>query len=196
MRNIFADRRVVMVCLALMVAAQLGVLGAMIARRELVLATGTPFKFRTAPVDPYDAFRGKYVALNFESTSGACDAGAQFEPGQRVYASLVVETNGFARLDRVTPVPPEHGLYIGVDFRHRQSETVAVVALPFDRFYLEERMAPRAEVLYREHSRAANRDAWALVRVRSGLAVIEDLYIGGRPMADLIQEARAAAAGN
>ena len=33
----------------------------MIIKRESVLKNGGQFKFKTAPVDPYDAFRGRYV---------------------------------------------------------------------------------------------------------------------------------------
>ncbi len=35
----------------------------MIIARESTLKEGVLFRFKTAPVDPYDAFRGRYVAL-------------------------------------------------------------------------------------------------------------------------------------
>ena len=38
----------------------------MITSRERILDKGTLYKFRTRPVDPYDAFRGKYVALSID----------------------------------------------------------------------------------------------------------------------------------
>ncbi len=43
----------VLVCLV-----QLAAPASMIWRHERTLANGLPFKFQTAPVDPYDAFRG------------------------------------------------------------------------------------------------------------------------------------------
>ena len=49
----------------------------MIFRSERVLSGGQAFKFKTAPVDPVDAFRGRYIALNF-------DVAAPIEPGRDV----------------------------------------------------------------------------------------------------------------
>jgi uncharacterized membrane-anchored protein len=42
---------------------QLGMPVWMIANREMTLRDGKQFRFRVAPVDPYDAFRGRFVAL-------------------------------------------------------------------------------------------------------------------------------------
>ena len=37
----------------------------LIYEQENILASGTIYKFPLAPVDPYDAFRGKYLALSY-----------------------------------------------------------------------------------------------------------------------------------
>lgn len=55
--------------LVLLCVIQLAVPAFMIVRREHALSMGRAFKFRTAPVDPYDAYRGRYVALNFEAAT-------------------------------------------------------------------------------------------------------------------------------
>ena len=44
---------------------QIAAPASMILRRERALDRGERFLFRTAPVDPYDAFRGRYVAPSF-----------------------------------------------------------------------------------------------------------------------------------
>ncbi|MBD3853743.1 MAG: GDYXXLXY domain-containing protein [Acidobacteria bacterium] len=44
---------------------QLTVAGGAIVRSELALRTGEAFRFRIQPVDPVDAFRGRYVAIRF-----------------------------------------------------------------------------------------------------------------------------------
>ncbi|MBK6341440.1 MAG: GDYXXLXY domain-containing protein [Flavobacteriales bacterium] len=49
--------------------AQLAVPAWMIAGRERVLSQGEVFKFKTAPIDPRDPFRGEYVRLDFEAES-------------------------------------------------------------------------------------------------------------------------------
>jgi uncharacterized membrane-anchored protein len=56
-------RRLVFV---IVVAAQLILPLAMIGANELALATGTKVTLLTAPVDPLDPFRGRYVELSYE----------------------------------------------------------------------------------------------------------------------------------
>jgi uncharacterized membrane-anchored protein len=53
--------RIKIAVLAALSIAQIGAAGWSIARYETILASGTPYKIRTAPVDPADAFRGRYV---------------------------------------------------------------------------------------------------------------------------------------
>ncbi len=49
-----------------------------------------------------------------------------------------------------------------------------------------EHLAPEAERAYREHSIGASGDAYVTVRVRDGHAVVEQLYIGGKPAAEFL----------
>ena len=63
------------------------------------------------------------------------------------------------------------------------------VVLPLDRFYMNEKMAPRAEQAYRENSRTANHNAHIRVRVRHGDAVIEDLVLDGKPIREYLKAA-------
>ncbi len=62
--------------------------------------------------------------------------------------------------------------------------------LPFDRFYMEEAKAPAAEAAYREHNRKGAQDAYVIVRVLEGAGVIEDLYVGGKPIEDVVSKTR------
>ena len=57
-------------------------------------------------------------------------------------------------------------------------------AWPFDRFYMEEKLAPEAEWA----SRRDKQGGVAVVRVWRGLGVIEDLELGGRPIRDVARE--------
>ncbi len=60
-------KKLLLVAFILVALAQLYVPTKMILNRENVLANGTDFKFRTAPIDPNDPFRGKYVNLQYEN---------------------------------------------------------------------------------------------------------------------------------
>lgn len=173
----------------LLAVVQLAVPAAMIAGRERVLATGEVFRFRTAPVDPYDAFRGRYVALGFPDAEAVLPAG-QKPPrrGERVYVELERDDEGFARLGTFRRERPEAGPYLRLRVLWTADDRVSL-ELPFDRYYLEEPLAPEAERLYREHSGGGDRrTAWVAVRVLDGRAAIEELYVGGVPIRDFVRE--------
>jgi uncharacterized membrane-anchored protein len=193
--------------------AQFGVLGAMIARREMALKQGVACRFRTAPVDPYDAFRGKYVALDLEGAREGLLTAKQYEREQRVYVRIGTDTNGFSVIEGVSDKPDGTALWIKARVNYSWEEYVNVtntvtaragkrpeerrvltgkyrtrVNLPFDRYYMDEKLAPEAENAYRDASRRERREAVVTVRVWHGLTVIEKLEIGGRPIQDIARE--------
>ena len=172
-------------CFLLLVAAgQLAIPATMICQRELTLRDGHPYKFRTQPVDPYDAFRGRYVALRLEPNSATVAPNASFERGATWYVTLAEGPDGFAKFTGATPEPPVGQDYLKVK-AYSLSGGVLSVRLPFERFYMEEKAAPAAERAYREHSRQGGaRDAYVIVRVRDGAGVIENLYVAGQPIAE------------
>lgn len=174
-----------LVCLCLL---QLGVPAFMIARREYVLHAGQAFKFKTAPVDPYDAFRGRYVALNFEA---ATVTGIPLPPGVvhgvRVYALLGEDAKGFARVRALTLTKPSDGPYLRARAQYPAPDRVSL-KLPFDRYYMEETKAPAAEDAYRRQSRSENGNAYAVVRILGTQAVLEDLYIEGLPVEEFLRQ--------
>ena len=65
---------------SMMVIAQLAVPCWMAYSMETVLLQGTPWRFKTAPVDPYDIFRGKFVALAVEQNKTDYHGPEQFSP--------------------------------------------------------------------------------------------------------------------
>ena len=166
--------------------AQLSLPASMIWRSERALIGGQEFRFRTAPVDPYDAFRGRYVALRFDQNQAPVAAGRKIETGQKVYALIEVGPDGFARFSSVTDERPPDQSYLRVAVSSVQG-TTAHLELPFDRFYMEETMAPAAEQAYRQHSRRGQQDAYVVVRVQDGRGVIANLYVDGRPIAEFLR---------
>jgi uncharacterized membrane-anchored protein len=167
----------------------------MIARRETTLRLGRTYKFRTAPVDPYDAFRGRYVWLGYEQNRARWSG--ESEPGsfRTAYALVEEGRDGFAVINQVMPQPPKSGDYVKVGRVYRDWQTNSVVhfTLPFDRYYMEETKAPKAEHAYREHLNRrgqTNDNTYAVVRIKSGEAVLEDVYVDGKPIAEFIRGAK------
>jgi uncharacterized membrane-anchored protein len=171
--------------------AQLAVPVGQIWKYEDILHTGTIYKFRTAPVDPYDAFRGPYVALNYADTVASLRQGEKLEYRAPVYVGLRKDAAGFAQFGEMSGVPPADGDYLRVEFLGTTGANVSngQFRLPFDRFFMEETKAPRAEAAYWKHAnrRGQTVDAtYVIVRVKGGRGVIEDLYIKDKPIRDFL----------
>ena len=173
--------------------AQLAFPAALIARYESTLRLGAAYRMKTAPVDPVDVFRGRYVTLSFDVPPAPWRGSGPPASGSEVYALLDVGPDGFGRVREVAADKPARGDWLTVkaspEYRYEAGETRFTgnvsVTLPFDRFYMDETKAADAERRYREANRAADPSAgapvesWALVRVRGGAGVLEDLVIGG-----------------
>ena len=145
----------------------------MIRSAERTMTEGRVFRFQTIPVDPVDLFRGRYVALQFEATSGPAAPEEELDWGMRAYARLRVDANGFAEIERVSTEKPEDSEYLSVRVQSTH-EGEAHFAFPVTRFYMEESIAPIAEQVYRERRAGLT---WANIRVRDGHALIEDVLI-------------------
>lgn len=158
----------------------------MITKREAVLKDGVQFKFKTAPVDPYDAFRGRYVALRIEADSVPVPRGMEFHHGQSVYALIGTDENGFARFTSLAASKPAGTPCIQARVRYVSGDKVQL-DLPIDRYYMEEKAAPAAERIYRQHSGQDKQDAYVSVRVKDGFVVIEALYVGGERIEEAVK---------
>ncbi|MFO7818832.1 MAG: GDYXXLXY domain-containing protein [Halanaerobacter sp.] len=173
----------------LLAVIQLAVPGVMIAKRELTLKNGEEFKFITAPVDPYDAFRGRYVSLNFSQSQIPLSQDLEIERNQWVYAHLKKDKAGFAKIHKITLDPPAKEDYLKVKVRYIDKRREEVnLELPFDRYYLEEDVAKVAEKYYQQLSRREEIASYVVVRVDSGFGVLEELYLDGVPILEYVRE--------
>jgi uncharacterized membrane-anchored protein len=157
---------------------------------EDILRTGRLYKFRPAPIDPYDPFRGKYVALNFGETQAALRSGDSINPGGPAYVSLRPDENGFAQFIDVSSAPPRTGDYLRVEYQY-SSGNKANFRLPFDTFFMEETKASQAEQAYWRHANRRgepDRRVYALVRVKGGRGIIENLYVEDQPIREFIKK--------
>ena len=167
-------------------ACHLAIPSGMIIEQEHVLKKGTAYKFQTAPVDPVDIFRGRYVQLNFDAAIFQAQRTYGFTRGQRIYATLTTNKNGFATVADLYPSPPAQKDSIAVTFVIARQDRRIVLHLPFSRYYMNEALAPKAEQAYATLSRTGRRDAYAFVRVLDGRGVLEELYLADKPVAEYL----------
>jgi len=172
------------VIFVLVALAQLSVPTMMAWGRIQTLTRGRVWKFKTAPVDPEDVVRGRYVMLSF--------AAEEFPQPHAlltsapVYALLKESSDGFAEIDQISTTLVSGANVIKVKpvgFWSGQQR----VAFPFDKYWVTEKSAPEAEKAYRENSRRGKENAYVTVRVRNGDAALEQLYIDNQPLADYLR---------
>lgn len=144
--------------------AQLLLPGYLVYRHYSTLSQGESFKFEVAPYDPYDPFRGRYVALR--TTLPLYD-------GDGDYLLLSKDAQGYAQIDGWATRPPEDGAYM------KNPE--------LERYYMNEQLAPEAERLQRELDWETN-SMYLLVKVRKGHFVIQGLYLNGVPVEELLTQ--------
>lgn len=162
------SRKKLLVVLA--VIFQIGVVITMVASREWLLATGKPFVFQTAPIDPRDIFRGDYVRLDYlfntiplrQLDETIREQGIR--KGQKVYLELQTDSSGVTHGGMLRTAPPPGNFLRGY----------ASSYWPYRNFHEQDQ----------EKRRKAVKDAWPL-SVRYG---IEQYYVeqgSGREMEKL-----------
>ncbi len=164
----------------------------MIRDREDIMEAGKIVKFRTAPVDPYDPFRGKYVTLNFKDQSFEVYDLDKWFPGEEVYVVLDEGKDGFAEIAGVSKLKPEGQVtYVraNVSYLDKINKRL-VIRYPFNRFYMEESKAPLAEKEYRNAQREKEHNAYVLVYIKNGEAVIKDVMVDDVSITELVKRAQ------
>ncbi len=123
------------------VAAQAVVPLAMIGWSEVALATGERVRLATAPVDPVDLFRGRYVTLRYEISSLPVDREAT--PGETVYVPLRQSGDIWVGT-RATTARPESGTFIRGHVRDGGAGR-ARIEYGIETYYADEDEAPELE---------------------------------------------------
>jgi len=159
---------------------QLAVAGGAIVKSELALRTGEAFRFRIQPVDPVDAFRGRYVAIRFAVDRAPAGEDLEVKPGTRLFFPIEIDAGGYAILGEAKLERPTSGPYLrlraGGVYPDEQGNRFVWVTMPFRRYYMDEDLAPEAERAVWS-GRLGQREASVSVRVRGGVGVIEELYV-------------------
>ena len=174
-----------------MALVQIYIPASMIFSAENVLTEGVEFKFKTAPIDPTDPFRGKYVDLSFEATSQRVSNAVDWNYGEAVFVTLGTDENGFAKiqsLSKVEPVDSENYVKASINYVSGDSSAHVTIDYPFNRFYMEESKAYDAEQAYRESALDSMQITYALVAVKKGQAVIKEVFVNGVPIREAAME--------
>lgn len=168
---------------------QLAVPAKLILDKENILSLGAPYKFRTAPIDPYDPFRGKYITLSFDANSFEVPNDSSWKPRDVVYVHLGTDSAGFARIADITKQPPadDNVDYVKAIIQYVYDDKVTI-EYNFNHFYMEETKAQDAEDIYRTSQFDTAQVVYALVNVRKGEAALKDVKINEKSIADIVEE--------
>lgn len=187
------NKKFLFIAFVVVAIVQLAVPAKMIWDKENVLKSGKEFRFETAPVDPTDPFRGKYITLNYKENTYFSDTPNTWKEGDRIYVILKTNAEGFAIIDGVSgDMPPGN-----TDFVKATVQSISglesnklTIAYPFDRFYMEESKAYEAEQVYNNMQRSSEAPTYALVNIKNGRAVLKDVMINGVSIVDKVKESR------
>ncbi len=160
-------KKTILSILVLTIIVQIFVPVYMIWGKYDVLKNGEEVKIKINPIDPYDAFRGRYVSLwyNYDLS---------YEHRKGKYGILEVGEDGFAVVKKVVKEKPEDVLYL-------TSENENYFYIPLDRYYMEETLAPKAEKIL-----LGEKEAYVTVRIKEDKAVLSGLYIDGKPAEEIL----------
>jgi len=154
-------------------------IGGLLIYKQMIFWTGTEILLKTAPVDPWDIFRGNYVTLNYEISTFEQPNFNTFNPnvidqdykdiGKTVYLILETDTKGVASAKSMTMTKPVNGeLFIRGKKQYRQIE-----------FGIESYFVPEGRGKEIEKLRGQDLMVRAVVD-KDGKAVIKNLEIEGQ----------------
>jgi len=159
-------------------------------QHERVVSRGVPMRIRCLAPDPYDPLRGRYLAVRPEEFRLPRPEGMSDSGRAPVWATLVAGEDGVARIESLSLEPVSGPTVIRLEatglYRDEGGDTV-FVAWPFDRFDLNERLAPDADKLVAERYREGQERPVAEIRVLDGRAVLTDVLVDGVSIRDVVR---------
>lgn len=176
----------------------------MIYQKQNVLVKGKEFLIKCQPYDPVHPTMGRYIQLNFIDNNGIPVKGNEdFSNGDRVYVGIKKNSSRFSEFISVSKTPPQ-GDYFKANFwyytypeMHIEEKTYryvpmspkgAIVEVPFDRYYMEENKAPKADEIISKIGREIKEDVYAKVRILDGEASLESVYVGNQGIEDYVNK--------
>lgn len=185
------DKKHILLSVFVIVAlVQLFIPAKMILDREKVLDSGKEFKFRTAPIDPVDPFRGKYITLRYDDSRIEVNPEEEWVSGETIYVLLETGSDGYAKIGSVSkkiPSVEQDFLKAQVNFVENANPKKVIIKYPFDRYYMEESKTNDAERIYREAQIDTNQVMYALVSIKEGESVLKDVIINGVSLKEFVK---------
>lgn len=168
-----------------------------IIRFEFPLSPPAVFRFSATLYDPYDPFRGRYVALQGKSQTLVSDEPIDYYAGS--YAVLENDEKGLAKVVGLTRKPEPGKPAIRTSYVSRYSGAPGkdaepkkthnyVVSFPFNRFYMNEKLAPEAERAFRYAARSGMECVIVVKVYADGNYAITDLEIDGMPIREFLKK--------
>lgn len=184
------NKKLLLTAFILVALAQLYVPTKMIWDKESVIDKGVEFKFKTAPIDPNDPFRGKYITLSYDENTVTVSDEQDWVEGEPIYVILVTDKSGYAKIQSVSKTNPtdnENYIKAKVGFTWGNASNTLTIDYPFDRYYMEESKAYDAELTYRQSQQDTSKITYALVSVKNGDAVLRDVLIDGISIREVVK---------
>lgn len=163
----------------------------MIRQQESILKEGAVYRFALQPIDPPDAFRGRYLELNFNLPSFPSPTELTTYR-QKVFLTVTKDSVGMGQFDALHIDPPHDTpdyvmARVGGTSSH---EVYCFVPDEMQRFYLNEDLAPLADKWYADLLSRDDRPQVPVtvdLRILKGKALIEQVYFEGVPVAEYIR---------
>ena len=180
------NKKKIFLLFTIVILAQLFVPLHLIFNQEDIINTRTEFKFQTAPIDSYDAFKGKYITLYFKESQITVMNAKKYSSGVTIFATISATENGFAKVNFISKSKPENtNSYLQLKVGFSPDNDKIAINLPFDRFYMSENIASKAEKNYRESSNNKKNETYDLVGIKNGEVIIKDVRIDEVSIKDL-----------
>lgn len=175
-------KKIVLFLIISVALIQLFILSMRIYKYENILQNGKEFYFKPYPIDPRDLMNGRYIILYF-GEQNATYSDKEFEnikQDERFYVGIKNENNSTIFAKAYLKKPKSGDFLLVSKYITKVKNGHIQFHLLFDRFYMNEYKAKKAEKAYNNLTK--NDKFLAKVRVLDGDGVIENIYINGIPI--------------
>lgn len=183
-----------MVLVLVFFVAQLLFFFNVIRTNNITIKDGKQFRFLCRAYDPVHPFYGRYLQLNFNDTCVPGGTKGVFKNAE-TYVIFAEGKNGFAEAQYVSADEPENTeSYIKIGARDARSvvnestDSCHWVRYPFDRYYLAEEKAPKAEKMVMDALRDSTISVWVNVTVYKGRFMVNDVMMGKTSLKEALKQ--------
>lgn len=175
-------KKYLILAFALMVGVQLLFPLKMIIEREIIITKGQTFLFKIRPIDPYDAFRGRYVSINYEENPIYIpESISDNKEDDELYVTLKADNMGRVVFDKVyKDKPTDNDIYLKTNMYGMTYSRFTNIEMWDNRYYMNEYKAPIADMI--------NLEGYAQVAVYKGKTVLKGILIEGMPIEKYIDK--------